>query len=117
MLFRAAPKLFQPPAGHAPGLVDPPDDEDQLLLADPSLFMHQPPEDSELFEQEIEIFEQRHLLRTRTVDGADAEQQGVEGQIIEPLTEGEAVAFGDRGRALERPAREFGKMGVERRAG
>ena len=96
--------LFQPPASHPSGFVDPADDEDKLLLADPALPMHEPPEHAELFEQEIQLSEKRDFFRTRTVDGADAEHQRIERQIVEPLAEGEAVALRDRGRALERPA-------------
>ena len=104
--------MSEPPAGHSSRLIELSDDEDELLPTDPSAIIAQPAEHAQLFEEEIEFFEQRTLARRRGKDGAHGEFERVERAVVEPLAKGEARAFRKIGSAIQRPADDLGEHGV-----
>src|SRR5271157_4898562 len=79
--------LLEPAADHAPDFVQSMRDEKQLLLADPTAVANEPPEDTQLFQREA----------------------------VHALAEGEAVAFGQAGGAVERPADQIHEQSINRR--
>ena len=105
--------MAKPAAGHAANFVNAPIDKEQLLLADPALVMHQPPEHAQLFEQQIQLDQQGGFGGFGSIEGAHGQHQRVKGGVVESLAEGEPVAFGKVGRAVKRPASEFGQGGVD----
>ena len=107
-------QLPHPAASHASDLVNFADDKNQLLLADPVLIMHQSPEHAQEFELQVQFCQQRPFAGRRGVNGAHAQEQRIQGHVVEPLAEGEAVAFRKIPRALEGPAGQLGEQSVNR---
>ena len=75
--FRTRRKLLEPAAGHSPGLVDLPDDKHELLLADPAPILAEPPQDAQLFEEEVEFLQNGPFARGWRKDGAYGKLKGV----------------------------------------
>jgi hypothetical protein len=105
----------EPAAGHAPGLVDAPDDMDELLGADPAALMNEPPQGAKDFEGLVEGFEMGRLAGLGDMKGADNEDHRVDRHRIEALADGEAMALRDVSGAVEGPACELAQEGVEGR--
>ncbi len=85
---------MEPAAGHPPGLVNPAVDEEQLLLADPVALVNEAPKHAHKLQQQVEFLEQRSFGWARRVKRPGRQHEGVKGQVVDPLAEGEAAALG-----------------------
>jgi len=92
--LRGGGQFFEPAAGHAANLVNAPVDEEELLLADPALVMHQAPEDAELFELQVQFAQERRLFGALGVEGAHGQEVALTTDPLNPDTDGDGVPDG-----------------------
>ncbi len=104
-----------PSSSHPANFVQTARNEEQLLSADPSPVVNEPPQDPKRFEPQVQLIEKAGFFGAADVDGANGQQQRVKRFVVEPLAKSKPLRFREAGGPVERPANGFGQARVDGR--